>query len=79
MIHGALERALVQRTVGYDYMGEEIFCSREGDVVRTRILKCVPPETEAPYLVARLPGAIKRAFPVSVLGPVLRFAFALFA
>jgi hypothetical protein len=38
-IDTALERALAQRASGYDCMGEEILCSREGDIVRTRVSK----------------------------------------
>jgi hypothetical protein len=46
-IDAALERALAQRASGYDYMGEEILCSREGDVMRTRVSKHLPADLKA--------------------------------
>lgn len=37
LVDGALERALAQRAGGYQYMEEDVFCSREGDIKRMRV------------------------------------------
>jgi hypothetical protein len=39
MTNSALERALTLRAFGYEYSEDEVFCSREGDVVRSPIRK----------------------------------------
>lgn len=46
-IDAALERALTQRALGHEYVQEDILCSREGDIVRTSVLKHTPADRKA--------------------------------
>lgn len=46
-IDAALEKSLTQRALGYLYIEEELFCSREGDIVRTLLRKHLPPDRKA--------------------------------
>ena len=53
--NSALERALTQRVFGYEYTEDEVFCSREGDVVRTQFASelCLMPRRKKSGRVER--------------------------
>ena len=53
MTNSALERALTQRVFGYEYTEDEVFCSREGDVVRTPIRKRALSDAKAQEIWSR--------------------------
>jgi hypothetical protein len=53
MTNSALERALTLRVFGYEYSEDEVFCSREGDVVRTPIRKRALSDAKAQEIWSR--------------------------